>query len=170
MPSLEQISDRLDAAAMCVQGPPASPWHASRRTSPCSSSRLSKRTCAALLKLTPACEDLEDGDEAPQEGVEVSRGTSETGISAKVGDLLNTLGFAAHTGLSPGPIGQRLRYSWKMPKACLGQPSPSLLSPSSSLGTRLPFSGSNMKVPPKKLCAIKAKTQRIKKSLSAHAL
>ena len=72
MPSLEQISDRLNAAAMCVQGPPASPWHASRRTSPCSSSRLSKRTCAALLKLTPACEDLEDGDEAPQEGVEVS--------------------------------------------------------------------------------------------------
>ena len=65
VPSLEQISDRLNAAAMCVQGPPASPWHASHRTSPCSSSRLSKRTCAALLKLTPACEDLEDGDEAP---------------------------------------------------------------------------------------------------------
>lgn len=40
----------------------------------------------------------------------------------------------------------------------------------SSGATRLPSSGSNMKVPPKKLCAISAKTQMIKKSLSLEQL
>jgi len=35
----------------------------------------------------------------------------------------------------------------------------------SSGATKLPSSGSNIKVPPKKLCAIRAKTQMIRKSL-----
>ena len=166
VPSLEQISDRLNAAAMCVQGPPASPWHASRRTSPCSSSRLSKRTCAALLKLTPACEDLEDGDEAPQEGVEVSPRNLRDRNLCKGRRPSEYSGLRGAHRLVSGP--HRAAASVLLEDA--RRVSLSRALPLSSLGTRLPFSGSNMKVPPKKLCAIKAKTQRIKKSLSAHAL